>query len=212
VLGTGTETLPGVISSDGVLTFKLTTPIPVTSGDTFAVSATSAGNTVNCVWNETSGTDEVFAAAITPPPTIGQSVNPFVSIPAELADLAVILGPASQDVSVSATTGPGNAQVGNEALLSATVTNGGPGTNPITFTDTVPTGLTIDAVAAAGGSCTTKAQVVTCTVSGLAVGASAPVEIVVTPTAQATYQNSVSVSAGTGVTDPNAANNNVSAH
>ena len=128
-----------------------------------------------------------------------------------LLDLAVTLEPGSEDAAVATTAGPSNAIVGNEALLSSTVTNNGPFAGPTTFTDTVPAGLTINAAAASGATCTTAGQTATCTTDNLAVGASMPVEIVVTPSSAQSYENTVAVADATGVTDPNPANNSASA-
>ena len=86
------------------------------------------------------------------------------------------------------------------------MTDNGPASNPLTFTDAVPAGLTIGAVLSPSGPCTTLGQVVTCTISGLTAGQSAPVDIVVTPAA-GTYTNSVTVAQPSGATDPVSANN-----
>jgi hypothetical protein len=101
---------------------------------------------------------------------------------------------------------PLNATVGFQLLLSSTVTNGGPSPGPIRFTDTVPTGLTIDAAAAGQGTCSTSGQNVTCAITGLPPGHSVPVDVVVTPTAAGAYASSVSVAVTSPLSDPNAAN------
>jgi hypothetical protein len=150
--------------------------------------------------------------------SVGQSITPIspgpgdpTDVPGALVDLAVTVAPGNEDVAVSTTAGPSNAVVKNEALLSSTVTNNGPGEGPTTFTDAVPAGLAIDAATAGGGSCTVGGQVVTCSFASLALGASVPVEIVVTPSAANSYENTVSVADATGVTDPNPNNNSASA-
>jgi hypothetical protein len=218
VVGLDTETLPATIPSDGTLTFTLPTPIPANSGDTFGLSATGAGP-VNCEWTALGApsSDEVFAAE-GPFPSVGQTIVPAPVAPEEptyipnaVLDLAVTLAPGSEDAAVSTTAGPGNAVVNNEALLSSGVTNNGPFGGPTTFTDTVPAGLTIDAAVANGGTCSITGQLVTCSFANLASGASAAVEVVVTPAAAQTYENTVSVADAAGVTDPNPANNTASA-
>jgi Domain of unknown function DUF11/PASTA domain len=205
VVGTDTETIPTVIPADGTVTFTLASPIAAESGDTFAVSASGAA--VFCGW--ISGSNEAFLANLAGA-GVGQSIVP-VAGPGLVVDLAVTLTPRTQDVAVSTTAGPSNALVNNEALLSSTVTNNGPSVWPTTFTDAVPAGLAIDGVAAAGGDCSTAGQVVTCTFGGLAVGASALVEIVVTPAVAQSYENTVFVADASPVTDPNPANNSASA-
>jgi hypothetical protein len=217
VVGLDTETIPTTIPAGGTVTFTVKNPIPAATGDTFGLSATGSGP-VNCAWESgaTPASDEAFVAA--GDYTVGQTIVPQVITPGQppyvsevLLDLAVTLSPGSEDAAVTTAAGPSNAVVNNEALLSSTVTNSGPSPGPIAFTDAVPTGLTVDAAAANGGTCTTTGQLVTCTITNLGVGASAPVEIVVTPGAAETYENTVSVADGTGVTDPNTTNNTASA-
>jgi hypothetical protein len=215
VTNTDTETIPTPIPSE-ILTFTPASPIPVQSGDTFAVSASGAGD-VYCAWADADPSDGAFVVTPAVLPGVGQSIGTGSGTPAIaddtglLVDLAVTLVPHYQDVAVSTTAGPSNAVVNNEALLSSTVTNNSPSVWPTTFTDAVPAGLTIDAVAAAGGDCNTSGQIVTCSLAGLAVGASAPVEIVVTPAAAQSYENTVSVADASPLTDRDTDNNSASA-
>jgi hypothetical protein len=123
----------------------------------------------------------------------------------------VISYSVAQDAGVSTSAAPSNATAGYPALLTSTVTNGGPDTGPITFKDSVPAGLTINSVGAGSGTCTTSGQQVTCTITGLGVGQSALVDIAVTPTAAGNYTNAVSVSDAPGFTDSNSGNNSASA-
>jgi hypothetical protein len=60
------------------------------------------------------------------------------------------------------------------------VTDNGPAGNPLTFTDVVSAGLKIDPVLTPSGPCTIVGPVVTCTITGLTTGTSAPVDIVAT--------------------------------
>ena len=215
VVGTDTETIPASIPASGTVTFTPAKPILTQAGDTFGVSTTGSGHAY-CAWDSTDTTDEgvvlLGSGAIA-----GQSLLPYQGgvggpyVQGLRVDLAVTLGPGVEDVAVSTTTGPNNPVVGSEALLSSSVTNDGPIAGPTTFTDAVPAGLAIDAVAAAGGTCATAGQTVTCSFAGLAVGASAPVEIVVTPGAAQSYSNTVSVADADGATDPNPANNSATA-
>ena len=82
---------------------------------------------------------------------------------------------------------------------------------PITFTDILPAGLQTDSTAAGSGTCSSSGQQVMCTISGLAPGPSAPVDIVVTPNTAGSNLNTVSVTPPSGITDPNSANNIASA-
>ncbi len=97
---------------------------------------------------------------------------------------------------VTASSAPSAAAVGSLAALSATVSNSGPDTSPLTFTDAVPAGLTVDSAVAGSGTCTIASQTVTCTITGLASGQTSNVSVVVTPTAVGNYTNTVSVALG----------------
>jgi hypothetical protein len=213
VVGTDTETIPSVIPTGGTLTFTLASPIMVQSGDTFALSATGAGS-IYCAWSSADPSDSVFVALATGSTVeLASQIDPGAPSVASgvLLDLAVTLIPSNNDLAVTTAAGPSNAIVNNDALLSSTVTDNGPNAGPATFTDAVPAGLAIDAVAAAGGTCSIAGQLVTCAFSSLAAGASTPVEIVVTPVAAESYKNTVSLAGPTGATDPNTANNTATA-
>jgi len=95
--------------------------------------------------------------------------------------------------------------------LQADVINHGPTPAALTFTDTVPAGLTIEAATAGSGTCTVTGQLVTCTTPTLASGASQTVNVIVSPSKTGSYTNNVSVSDPAGYTDPNLANNSSSA-
>lgn len=143
-----------------------------------------------------------------PPPGPGLGVSIISNFPDAELDLAVTFLNL-EDVGVTRSTAPSDAAAQRPALLSSAVTNGGPATGAITFVDQVPAGLTINSAVAADGTCSASGQTVTCTVSGLGVGQSAPVTIVVTPTAAGSYPNNVSVS--TSFVDPNSLNDNATA-
>jgi hypothetical protein len=212
VVAIDNEALPNPLPVSNVATFTVATPITVNAGDILAVYA-PADSTIVCLWHggpsiPTSNIGADFLPATTP--TVGGTETVAESAPGYLVNVAANLAPAVQDASV-ATSAPSNAAAGHVAVLSSSVTNGGSGSAPITFTENVPAGLAIDAVFAANGSCSTTAQTVTCTISGLASGQSAPVDVLATPSAPGNYTNSVSVAVGSGATDPNSANNTASA-
>ena len=114
-----------------------------------------------------------------------------------------------EGVGVMTTAAPSHAAAHLPVLLSSTVTNGGPSSAPITFTDKVPAGLSVDSAAAGEGTCATSAQTVTCTVTGLGAGQSEPVNVVVTPSRTGNFVEAVSVSAP--FPDPTPGNNSASA-
>lgn len=115
-----------------------------------------------------------------------------------------------QDASVSTATAPATAGIGDFALLSSIVTNHGSTVSPIGFTDSVPAGLTITSAAAGSGSCTTSGQTVACNIR-LEPAESAPVDVVVTPTATGSFENRVSVAPAAGFHDPVSSNNSATA-
>jgi serine/threonine-protein kinase len=117
------------------------------------------------------------------------------------------------DAALTLTAGPASATTGQPAVITGTVTNDGPLSGPITFTDPVPSGLTVNAVGIGSGTCSTNTAVdiVTCTTDGLAAHQSTPVVIAVTPTAAGTYKDSATVSLSGAGADPNLANNSASA-
>jgi hypothetical protein len=123
----------------------------------------------------------------------------------------VISYTTAEDAGVTTSAVPSKAAAGYPALLSSTVANGGPAAGPITFTDNVPAGLAINSAAAGSGTCATSGQKVTCIITGLGAGQSAPVDIVVTPSGAGTFTSAASVVVAAPFTDPNAANNSASA-
>jgi uncharacterized repeat protein (TIGR01451 family) len=213
VVGADSETVPNPLPSGGVATYPLATPIQVRAGDTLALYAGGAG--VNCYFDggSTPAGDSLIALTdSSPPPSAGQTITMtgVPSPPTFTLNVAATLGPGLQDAAVT-TSGPSRASAGQTALLSSTVTNNGPDEAPITFRDTVPPGMTIDSAVAGGGSCSVSSQTVTCTISGLATGQSAPVAVVATPSSPGSYTNNVSVAPPSGWTDPNTANSSASA-
>lgn len=127
-------------------------------------------------------------------------------------NLAVTLVPSNlEDVSVQIPATPAPMTVGVPAVLTANVTNSGPGLQPITFVDTVATGLQLQSAVAGDGTCVTSGQTATCTILGLAPGQAVPVDVVVTPSTAGGYSNLDTVSLPAGITDPNVTNNAASA-
>jgi hypothetical protein len=215
VVGTDAETLPATLPQDGIVTFQIANPIKVAAGDVLALSAPNAAASPLCLFDfpALSADTALEFGPLSGVPEPGQML-PLLTLagaPDALLDLAATFVPNQDDAGVTTTTGPSNAIAGEPALLSSTVTNGNVDNMPVTFIDAVPAGLTIDSAVAGSGACSTAGQIVSCTVGGLAPGQSAPVQIVVTPTAAGTYQNAVSISVPSSVTDPNPANNAASA-
>lgn len=211
VVGTDSQSLPNPLPAGGVASFSVASPIAVNAGDTLGLYAPGG---VVCYFHggTTPATDGLFALVPVGPPTAGQTLKEpgSGSGGGYTLNLAATLS-QTQDLSVTTAAGPANATAGSLAQLTSSVTNGGPDTQPITFTDTVPAGLAIQSALAGSGSCTVSGQVVTCTISSLAAGQSAPVVITVLPGAPGSYANAVTVATTNGISDPNPANNGASA-
>ncbi len=212
VVATDTEALnPVGLPANGVETFTPANPIEVQPGDVIALYLGNATG-IPCYWTGASSDDAVSGLVVTQAPAAGQTLSPSGGAGTTASNAALNLGatltPLSYDAAVSMSAGPSNAVVGQSAVLTATVTNKGPYAGPITFTDTVPAGLTVDYAAAASGSCGVSGSTVTCLFGSVAVAQSENAAIVVTPTAAKTFTDTGSVADDGGATDPNSANNN----
>jgi hypothetical protein len=202
VVGTDTENIPSPLPASGEAEFTLSTPIQAAAGDTLAIY--SAGANI-CFFDggAVPGDDRLFGAAGST--TVGTILTPEVEVDGYEPNIGATLV-ESEDAGVQSSTPSSTASVGSSAVLTSTVINNGPELSPITFVDQVPSGLTIQSAVAGSGTCVVSSQTATCTISGLAVGQSANIDVIVTPSKVGSYANSVSVSVA-GVTDPNSANN-----
>jgi Domain of unknown function DUF11 len=219
VVGADSETLPTPLPPAGVATFTVAHPIVVQGGDILGLYSSDTGlDAPVCLWdwNGNSGSvpfdDSVTALTEPASPAPGQSLQTDSSLGPSgfgyMLDVSALVA-ERQNVGVITTATPSRGAAHLPMLLSSTVTNGGPSSAPITFTDKVPSGLAVDSAAAGQGTCATKAQTVTCTITGLQAGQSAPVNVVVTPTRSGNFVNGVSVSAP--FPDPTPGNNSASA-
>jgi uncharacterized repeat protein (TIGR01451 family) len=203
IVGFDPEILPTPLPVSGVATFSLASPITVTGGDLLGVYASAT--TAACYF--TGGTTppaDVSPAALVSPPSVGATYTPTVSLPTALVNLSAELV-QSQDVGVSGSAMPASITAGGVSEYAFAVSNGGVASGAITFTDAIPSGLTILSAVAGSGSCSTVGPTVTCTISGLEAGEGVPVSIIVaTPTA-GSYPDVATVSAS--LADPNPANN-----
>lgn len=109
-----------------------------------------------------------------------------------------VVSPSSADLSLTKTASPNPGQVGVSLSYRITATNNGPGvaTN-VTVTDTLPGGVAFGSATATQGSCSGTGPV-NCNFGSLAVGASAIVTIVVTPSSSGQIINSATVSSNEG--------------
>ena len=120
-----------------------------------------------------------------------QSGSTMHSVPATLN----VVSPTSADLSLTKTASPNPGQVGVNLSYRITATNNGPGaaTN-VVVTDTLPPGVTFVSATTTQGGCNGSGPV-NCNLGGLAVGSSAIVTIVVTPSSSGQIVNTATVSA-----------------
>jgi hypothetical protein len=186
----------------GVATFAPASPMMVSAGDIIGIGGVSGAN---CIWTGGStpltNVVDIFGTLVLSP---GVAVASGGRGPLAVNVAATVV--ATEDSAVTTSVQPGNVTTAGLALLASTVSNNGPASNALTFTDVVPAGLTVDAVLSPSGPCTTVGPVVTCTISGLTAGQSAPVDIAVTPSA-GTYTNTVTLTQPSAATDPVTTNN-----
>jgi len=120
-----------------------------------------------------------------------QSGSTTHSVPAMLN----VVSPTSVDLSLTKTASPNPGQVGISLTYRIIATNNGPATaTNVTVVDTLPAGVTFVSATTTQGNCN-GSGVVNCSLGSLAVGASAIVTIVVTPSASGQITNSATVSA-----------------
>jgi uncharacterized repeat protein (TIGR01451 family) len=210
VVGADTETLPNPLPSGNVASFTLAHPIQAEAGDTLALY-TGTNDVCYYYGGATPTGDSINTATGTLPPTTGGTLTPGSSSPpAFTLDLAATITQV-EDASVQTSVLPSTTDVSSAAILRSVVTNNGPNRGATTFTDQVPSGLTIQSASAGSDQCSTSGQTVTCAIPAMDVGHSTTVDVVVATPASGTYANDVSVGVASGVTDPNSANNTASA-
>jgi uncharacterized repeat protein (TIGR01451 family) len=134
-------------------------------------------------------------------------------------DASVLLNTTSPgaDLSITNSGSPNPVVSGNRLTYTVSVTNNGSqAATGVTVTDPLPASLHFNSVSSTQGSCTRstsksapKDGTVTCSLGGLANGASASITIVVTTTTPGMLTNTATV--GGNETDPNPLNNSASA-
>lgn len=212
VVGTDPQTLPTPLPTNQILNFTVAHPITVSGGETLGLWTGAVTGGALCFWDvgSTPTGDTLQSLPLTGTPAAGNMLTSNADSGAKYTlDLGVTFSP-QYDPAVRTGESPAPATTGKFALLSSSVTNNGPGSGGATFTDAVSSAFTINSASAGSGTCGVSAQTVSCAVTGLASGQSAPVNIVVTPKTAGTYTNSVSIAPTQGDPDPNSANNKAS--
>jgi uncharacterized repeat protein (TIGR01451 family) len=175
-------------------------------------------------WSTTSGAASVFAADAAPGDQFGWSAaisgDTFV-VGAPFDDVgtnadqgsAYVFGPSSADLGIVKTTSATAAYGTMPVTYTISVSNAGPGTAVnVTVTDALPAGASFVGASGSGWSCGVAANVVTCTLPLLAVGAAAPITLTINAPATAVNTNLVnSATVASASSDPVATNNSSSA-
>ena len=210
VVGTDLKNFPNPIPSNGIVSFTLATPIAVQPGDELGVYNPSPSD--YCMFQGGSSNPLSSYALETDPSATAPAVGSSLVTTGHTAydsgygfelNLAATLD-NDEDAGVTAGASSG-ATVGVPTAFSASVTNNGPASAPITFSDTIDPGLKIDSAVAGAGTCSVSGQLVTCTITE-APGESLPVSIAVTAAAAGSYRQTIAVGTGS-FPDPVTANN-----
>lgn len=205
------ETLPNPLPVSGVATFNLATPIAVTEGELLGVYGTAG--TVACYFS--GGTipaaDIISATIPAGAPSVGATYSPSTTAPSILVNVAAELT-QSLDAGIAGTATPATITAGGASEYAFTVSSSGVSTASVTFTDGLPSGLTILSAVAGSGTCTTAGQTVSCNIPSLEAGQSVPVSIIVAAPSAGSYNDAATVSAVSGsLADTNPANNTAAA-
>jgi uncharacterized repeat protein (TIGR01451 family)/MYXO-CTERM domain-containing protein len=206
---------------------------PVTVTDTLPTGATFAGATgtgwtctvasgvVTCTHAALgNGESAPLTIDVTAPATPGTMTN-VVTVSSTVADpsgtnntvtttTTVTDGAVGQaNLSLTVAASPNPVAGGGTETYAITPKNNGPGTSgPITLTDTLPSGASLQNASGTGWTCTPSGSTVVCTHAALGNAASAPLTITVTaPNASGTMTNTATVTSTT--TDPDDTDNTV---
>lgn len=198
IVGSDLETVPA--SPGGIVTFTLSTPITVQAGDILGVLLTGASS-AECYYENGSLTaSDVLGVAEGGSTSNGTPLSIAASQADTVTDVSATLV-QSEDAGVVQQVLPGSITSGGVAAFVLSVSDAGPGSAPVTVTDSVPSGLTIQSVSAGSATCSITGQVVSCSVPS----APSTIAIIVSAATPGSYANVASVQAA--LTDPNPANN-----
>jgi uncharacterized repeat protein (TIGR01451 family) len=210
-------------ASSGAIT--VTDPLP--AGASFA-SATGSGWTCSASGTTVTCTHAVLASGdaapltlnLTAPTTPGTITNTVMASstspdPSGLNNTATTTTTVTAaagtgaDLSLTVSITPDPVQAGAPATYTVTASNAGPdASGPVTFTDTLPAGATVQTATGDGWTCTPSGGMVTCSHDGIADGASATVTLtIIVPQASGTLTNTATVTSTTA--DPSDGNNTV---
>ncbi len=213
-----------VTGKTGSADFPTTSPFQSTHGlgglDAFVTKVNSAGSAlVYSTYLGGSGTDEGHGIAVDASDntyvtgktdsTNFPTASPFQAVKASSTDafIAKIVDAAAvlADLALTKTDSPDPVTAGNNVTYTVTVVNNGPDTaTNVLVTDTLPPTATFVSSSASQGTCS-GTSTVTCNLGTINSGASATIQIVVTPTVSTLLTNTASVTSS--VSDADVTNN-----
>ncbi|MGH9961314.1 MAG: PQQ-dependent sugar dehydrogenase, partial [Pyrinomonadaceae bacterium] len=203
---TVTPSSRSVIPGDSAVYSVTVTPLAGFTG-TVALSATGVPAGAGALFNPASlNITDATSKTATLTVTIGAS-TPLANYPINITGTAgtivntipvtlSVISPSSVDLSLTKSASPNPGQVGLNLSYRVTVTNNGPAlaTN-VSLIDTLPSGVSFVSATPSQGSCNGTGPV-NCTLGNLAVGGTAVITVVVTPSVTGSIMNTATVSAG----------------
>jgi hypothetical protein len=111
----------------------------------------------------------------------------------------------SMDLGLNGAARPSTITTGGGSALVFSLTDQATAIGTASFSETIPTGLSVLSAVSGSGSCSVAGQTVTCTTGLLDPGSIAPIDVTVSATAPGTYATTAMVTSS--FADPNPANN-----
>jgi hypothetical protein len=182
VVGVDDEKFPSPLPASGEASFTLAHPIAVDAGDLLGIDQPT-GTAAACIFSGTgvSSADTIFAGS---PIVAGATLTDEGGFADSLVNISATLEQAD-GVSVTQRLLPASITAGGDAAFVVSIAGTGPSTPPVSLTDAVAPGLTIQSVSSGSDSCAVSGQNVTCT----APSTPSSIAIVVSARAAGSYTN-----------------------
>ena len=209
ILGSGNVTYTLTVTNNGpspatgvVATDTLPAEFTYVSATPSQGSCGEAAGVITCTLGGLGIGSSATITVVVTPTVVGTFDNTVVvdgneddSNPANNTDVEPTTVTAVADLEVTKSDDPDPIALGSgNVTYTLTVTNNGPSpATGVVATDTLPASFTFVSATPSQGSCSESDGAITCTLGGLASGASATITVVVTPTEAGTFENVVVV-------------------